>query len=186
MSEQAIRIIDKGRADRAAMATGRLRCLRARNGAVSAGTSAGIAAIRMSAVLVGMWVLSTLGAAGCTSDPTAPTDVLFLEVNEIEIGTGRQVRAGDRVVIDYVMWAYDAGQVENKGQEVDSRTGYAFFFGANQVIVAFDQGLVGMRVGGLRRLVIPYRHAVGGSASTPPGTPLVADVRLVDAQAVAQ
>lgn len=143
-------------------------------------------AIRRGAAFAGLWALSTLGAAGCTSNPTAPTDVLSLRVSEIEIGAGREARVGDRVVIDYVMWAYDAGQVENKGQEVDSRTGYAFFIGANQVIVAFDQGLVGMRVGGLRRLVIPYRYAVGGGASTPPGTPLVADVRLVDAQTVAQ
>lgn len=144
------------------------------------------AAIRRGAVLTGVWVLAVLGAAGCTSNPAAPTDVLFLLVNDIEIGAGREARAGDRVVIDYRMWAYERGQVEDKGQEVDSRTGYAFFLGANQVIAAFDQGLVGMRVGGLRRLVIPYRYAVGGGASVAPGTPLVADVRLVDAQAVTQ
>lgn len=143
------------------------------------------AAIRRGAVLVGLWALAALGVAGCTSNPTAPTDVLYLRVIESEVGAGREARAGDRVVIDYVMWTYDPGQVENKGRQVDSRTGYTFFLGANQVIVAFDQGVVGMRVGGLRRLVVPARYALG-SAAAPPGTPLVADVRLVDAQAVAQ
>lgn len=141
------------------------------------------AAIRRGAVVACVWVLSVLGVAGCTSNPAAPTDVLYLQVIESEVGAGREARDGDRVIIDYVMWAYDPGQVENKGRQVDSRTGYTFFLGANQVIVAFDQGVVGMRVGGLRRLVVPARYALG-LAAAPPNTPLVADVRLVDAQAV--
>ena len=62
---------------------------------------------------------------------------------------------GDRVVIDYVMWAYDAEQDDNKGREVGSRDGYTFFLGANQVNPAFDEGLVGMRVGGFA----PARHS---------------------------
>ena len=141
--------------------------------------------IPRGAARLGALALLAAAAAGCTSNPTAPSEVLFLDVREIEIGTGRTADAGDRVVIDYVMWAYDSGQAENKGQEVDSRAGYTFFLGANQVIPAFDQGLVGMRVGGLRRLVIPPAYARGAAfGSLPPNTPLVADVRMVDAQPV--
>ena len=142
--------------------------------------------IRRGAALIGALALPVLGVAGCTSNPALPTEVLFLQVYDLEVGTGREARAGDRVVIDYVIWAYDSDQADNKGQEVDSRTGYTFFLGANQVIAAFDQGLVGMRVGGIRRLVIPPQYALGGTAfgSVPPNTPLVADVRMADAQAV--
>ena len=142
--------------------------------------------IPRGAARLGALALLAAGLAGCASNPTAPSDVLYLQVYEIEIGTGRTAAAGDRVVIDYVTWAYDSGQAENKGREVDSRTGYTFFLGANQVIPAFDQGLVGMRVGGVRRLVIPPAYALGGRAfgSAPPNTPLVADVRMVEAQPV--
>ena len=143
--------------------------------------------IRRGAALIGALALLVLGAAGCASNPALPTEVLFLQAYDIESGTGREAGAGDRVVIDYVFWAYDSDQADNKGQEVDSRTGYTFFLGANQVIPAFDQGLVGMRIGGLRRLIIPPQYARGATAfgSVPPNTPLVADVRLVDAQVVA-
>ena len=141
------------------------------------------ATIRWGAAVIGALALQALAATGCTSNPLVPTDVLFLQVYDLEVGTGRAVAAGDRVVIDYVVWAYDADQ-EAKGQQLNARDGYAFFLGANQVNPAFDQGLVGMRVGGLRQLVVPASYAVGGAAfgRVPPNTPLVVEVRLVDAQ----
>ena len=143
--------------------------------------------IRWVAGVIGALALPVLGANGCTSNPFLPTDVLFLQVYEIEIGAGREVVVGDRVVIDYVMWAYDSEQADSKGREIASRNGYTFFLGANQVNPAFDEGLVGMRVGGLRRLVIPAGYVNAGGAafsSAPPNAPLVAEVRMVDAQAV--
>ncbi len=143
--------------------------------------------IRRGAAMIGVLALPVLGVNGCTSNPLIPTDVLFLQVYELEIGAGREVMVGDRVVIDYVMWAYDPEQADSRGREVGSRSGYTFFLGANQVNPAFDEGLVGMRIGGLRRLIIPANYSnVGGAAfsSAPPNTPLVAEVRMVDAQAV--
>ena len=143
--------------------------------------------IRRGAAVIGALALPVLGLNGCTSNPFLPTDVVFLQVYELEVGAGREAAVGDRVVVDYVMWTYDSGQADSKGREVGSRDGYTFFLGANQVNPAFDEGLVGMRVGGLRRLVIPAGYAVRGGAafaSAPPNTPLVADVRMVDAQPV--
>ena len=139
--------------------------------------------IRWGAAVVGALALHALAATGCTSNPLVPTDVLFLQVYDLEVGTGRAAAAGDRVVIDYVVWTYDADQ-EAKGQRLNARDGYAFFLGANQVNPAFDQGLVGMRVGGLRQLVVPASYAVAGAAfgSVPPNTPLVVEVRLVEAE----
>lgn len=141
--------------------------------------------IRRGAVVIG--ALALLGVNGCTSNPLIPTDVLFLQVYELEVGAGREAMVGDRVVIDYVMWAYDSEQADNKGREVGSRSGYTFFLGANQVNPAFDEGLVGMRVGGLRQLVVPaaYSNVGGGAfATAPPNTPLVVEVRMVAAQSV--
>ena len=143
--------------------------------------------IRWGAAVMGALALPVLGANGCTSNPFLPTDVLFLQVVELEVGAGREAAVGDRVVIDYVMWAYDPEQADSKGREVASRNGYTFFLGANQVNPAFDEGLAGMRVGGLRRLVVPAAYVRAGGtafASAPPNAPLVAEVRMVDAQAV--
>ena len=140
--------------------------------------------IRWGAALIGALALPVLGVTGCTSNPVVPSEVLFLQVYELEIGTGREAVAGDRVVIDYVVWAYDSEQADSKGQEVESRTGYTFFLGANQVIPAFDQGIVGMRIGGIRQLIIPPAYAGGAFGSVPPNTPLVAEVEMVDAQTV--
>ena len=143
--------------------------------------------IRRVAAVIGALALPVLGVSGCTSNPFLPTDVLFLQVYELEAGAGREAAIGDRVVIDYVMWAFDSEQADSKGREVASRRGYTFFLGANQVNPAFDEGLVGMRVGGLRRLIVPAGYvAAGGTAfaSAPPNTPIVAEVRMVDAQPV--
>ncbi len=138
--------------------------------------------------MIGVLALPVLGATGCTSNPVLPSEVLFLQVYDINIGTGQEANAGDRVMIDYVTWIYDSGQAENKGRQLDSRSGYTFFLGANQVIPAFDQGLLGMRVGGKRLLVIPPEHAQGGTVfgSAPGNTPLVAEVDMVDVQTVAR
>ncbi len=143
-----------------------------------------VTTIRRGAAVIGALALPVLTA--CGSNPLIPTEVLFLQVYDLEVGAGREAAAGDRVVIDYVVWTYDPDQADTKGQQLNVRDGYAFFLGANQVNPAFDQGIVGMRVGGLRRLVIPAAYAVPGSGfgPVPPNTPLVAEVRLVEAQAV--
>ena len=140
--------------------------------------------IRWGAAVMHALALPVLAATGC-SNPLVPSDVLFLQVYDLEVGTGREAAVGDRVVIDYVAWTYDADQ-EAKGQQLIARDGYAFFLGANQVNAALDQGLVGMRVGGLRQLVVPASYAQAGGAfgSVPPNTPVVAEVRLVDAESV--
>ena len=138
-------------------------------------------------MMIGALALPVLGANGCTSNPFLPSDVVYLQVYELEVGTGREVAVGDRLVIDYVMWAYDSEQADSKGREIGSRDGYTFFLGANQVNPAFDEGLARMRVGGLRRLVIPAGYVNAGGAaftSAPPNAPVVAEVRMVDAQAV--
>ena len=142
--------------------------------------------IRWGAAMVGALALPVLAATGCGSNPLVPSEVLFLQAYDLEGGAGREVAAGDRVVIDYVVWTYDSDQADSKGQQLNARDGYTFFLGADQVNAAFDQGLVGMRVGGLRRLVIPASYVRGGAAfgAAPPNTPLVAEVRLVEARTV--
>ena len=73
-----------------------------------------------------------------------------------------------------------------RSQRFDSsRQPFRFALGARQVIVGWDQGVAGMRVGGQRRLVIPSALAYGEQGAggvIPPMATLVFDVELLDVQ----
>ncbi len=86
----------------------------------------------------------------------APTE---LQITDLEVGTGPEAVPGKRVAVHYVGVAYSSGE------EFDSSYGrgepLTFGLGARQVITGWDQGIVGMKVGGRRRLVIPPQLAYG-------------------------
>ena len=82
-----------------------------------------------------------------------------LEIVDLEVGTGPEAVPGKRVAVHYVGVAYSTGE------EFDSSYGrgepLVFGLGARQVITGWDQGIVGMKVGGRRRLTIPPHLAYG-------------------------
>ena len=96
--------------------------------------------------------------------------------------------AGRTVTVNYTGWLYAPTQPEQKGQQFDSSIGRApfmFVVGAGRVIQGWDRGVPGMRVGGLRRLVIPPDLAYGAQGSPPsipPNATLVFDVELLAVQ----
>ena len=109
-----------------------------------------------------------------------------LEIVELRPGTGAALAAGQGAVVQYTGWLYEATAPDTKGKQFDSssNTGQPFRFtvGAGQVIKGWDQGVVGMKVGGSRRLTIPAELAYGDSGAggvIPPGATLVFDVELV-------
>lgn len=123
--------------------------------------------------------LLTLAACGGDST-TAPTDSGTVTIEEIVVGTGATAVVGNTVTVNYT------GMFTN-GVKFDSsldpgRTPIQFQLGSNQVIAGFSQGIVGMKVGGKRRMTIPPSLAYG-SAGRPPTIPgnatLVFEVDLV-------
>jgi peptidylprolyl isomerase len=107
----------------------------------------------------------------------APTK---LEKKDLIAGPGPEAKAGQTVTVNYV------GVLFKGGKEFDAswkrREPFTFKLGAGQVIVGWDQGIPGMKVGGRRELVIPANLAYGakGSGSTiPPNAPLVFVVDLL-------
>ena len=100
------------------------------------------------------------------------------------MGTGTEATAGRRLTVNYAGWLYSASAAENKGRQFDAANGFPFTLGAGQVIRGWDQGIVGMRVGGVRRLVIPPDLAYGsqGRAPIPPNATLLFDVELTNVQ----
>ncbi len=105
-----------------------------------------------------------------------------LEVHEIERGFGDVARAGKTVSVHYT------GYLEN-GTKFDSSLDrgepFTFALGAGKVIRGWDEGLVGMKVGGRRKLVIPPDLAYGKKGAgrlIPPDATLVFDVELMSVQ----
>jgi FKBP-type peptidyl-prolyl cis-trans isomerase len=134
-------------------------------------------------------VLVAVSCGGGDANPAAPSFNVPYSQSDLRVGTGTEATAGRRVTVNYTGWLYSATTPENKGQQFDSslsagRTPYAFTIGAGEVIRGWDQGVVGMRVGGQRRLVIPpalaYGAAGAGNGAIPPNATLVFDIELLN------
>ena len=108
-----------------------------------------------------------------TTAPYSQTDLV--------VGTGTAAAVGNTLSVAYTGWLHDSSKPDAKGSQFDSLPNYSFPLGAGRVIRGWDVGLVGMRVGGQRRLVIPPDLAYGNSspaASIPRNATLVFDVTL--------
>jgi len=123
--------------------------------------------------------------AADTSPPAAPV-VNQLEKVDLQAGTGAEIATGQRAVVQYTGWLYEASAPDKKGKQFDSSKNggqpFKFVIGAGQVIKGWDQGVVGMKVGGSRRLTIPPELGYGDAGAggvIPPGATLVFDVDLI-------
>lgn len=123
-------------------------------------------------------------AAGCTSSSTAPTSSAPFSQTDLVVGTGTTANSGNRVTVAYTGWLYDSSQPNGKGRQFESNPSFSFLLGSGAVIKGWDQGVVGMKVGGQRRLVIPPELAYGsaGAGSTiPPNATILFDITLISA-----
>ena len=95
-------------------------------------------------------------------------------IQDLTAGEGDPVTWGDEVWLGYEGWLYDGTRFD--AGEID------FILGSGQVIPGFDQGILGMRLGGQRRMVIPPALAYGtqGAGSVPPGSVLVFEVEVLN------
>ncbi len=126
-------------------------------------------------------------APAASTPPAAPAPAASsLESVDLQIGSGAAITAGQKAVVQYTGWLYETSAPDKKGQEFDSSRHagqpFSFVVGAGQVIKGWDQGVLGMKVGGRRRLTIPADLAYGDAGAggvIPPGATLVFDVDLV-------
>jgi peptidylprolyl isomerase len=107
-----------------------------------------------------------------TVPPGAPPTQL--ESKDLIVGTGPAAKAGDTVSVQYVGVAYSSGKVFDsswsRGQP------FQFTLGEGQVIHGWDEGVVGMQVGGRRELIIPPNLAYGDQS---PGSGIAANDTLI-------
>ncbi len=116
-------------------------------------------------------------AAGTATNPAA------LAIIENQVGTGAVAASGNTVAVAYTGWLYNSGAAEFKGTRFDGGA-FSFRLGAGQVIPGFEQGVLGMQVGGTRTIVIPSALGYGaaGNGSIPPNAGLVFTVTLQSVQ----
>ena len=108
-----------------------------------------------------------------------PGAVSSLQVTDLTVGTGAAAKSGDCLIVQYYGTLATTGAVFD--ENFSKTTGFEFKLGAGQVIPGWDKGLVGMKVGGERRLVIPANLAYGSqspSASIPANSTLVFVIKL--------
>src|SRR5690349_6328592 len=93
------------------------------------------------------------GCGGSDSSPTAPSSNQPFSITELRVGTGAEATTGRNVTVNYSGWIWDSLGTDHKGSRFDAGT-FSVTLPGN-VIPGFSQGITGMRVGGLRRVVIP-------------------------------
>ena len=91
-----------------------------------------------------------------------------LETKDLIVGTGPEAKAGDPVTVNYVGVLYKGGKKFNASWETGKP--FPFTLGKGEVIKGWDQGIVGMKVGGRSELIIPASLAYG-AAGRPPSIP---------------
>ncbi len=110
-----------------------------------------------------------------------------LQKNDAKQGTGPEATPGKTAVVHYTGWLYDPAKADGKGAKFDSSRDrgqpFEFPLGGGRVIKGWDVGVVGMKVGGQRTLIIPPDMGYGARGAggvIPPNATLIFDVELIE------
>jgi FKBP-type peptidyl-prolyl cis-trans isomerase FkpA len=131
------------------------------------------------------WLLGgAMAAASCSQSVTSPSSTAPYSQVDLLLGTGDTAATSSILTVNYTGWIYDPTKPDNKGLQFDTSIGvtpFVFTLGTGSVIQGWDQGLVGMKVGGIRRLVVPPSLAYGAvrNHSIPSYATLVFEVELI-------
>jgi len=102
-----------------------------------------------------------------------------LIIDDISIGEGAEATAGQEVTVHYTGWLTDGTKFDSSK---DRSQPFSFPLGAGHVIKGWDQGVQGMKEGGVRKLTIPAElgyGARGAGGVIPPNAVLVFEVELI-------
>jgi FKBP-type peptidyl-prolyl cis-trans isomerase FkpA len=109
----------------------------------------------------------------------ATTTASGLVIEDLSVGAGEAAAAGQRVTVHYTGWLADGTKFDSSKDRGDP---FVFPLGGRRVIAGWDEGVQGMRVGGVRKLTIPPAlgyGARGAGGVIPPNATLVFEVELL-------
>jgi FKBP-type peptidyl-prolyl cis-trans isomerase FkpA len=107
-----------------------------------------------------------------------------LQYADVKVGTGPAARPGSRVIVHYTGWLKSryTGVGKKFDSSRDSNEPFQFILGTGGVIAGWDEGVQGMQVGGVRKLIVPPTlgyGARGAGASIPPNATLIFDIEML-------
>jgi FKBP-type peptidyl-prolyl cis-trans isomerase len=104
---------------------------------------------------------------------------MSLQMEDLKVGTGAEATKGKTVTVHYVGTLTNGSKFDSSR---DRNEGFTFQLGAGRVIQGWDEGVAGMKVGGLRKLTIPPELGYGARGFPPvipPNSTLVFEVELL-------
>lgn len=103
-----------------------------------------------------------------------------MQIEELTVGTGTEAKKGHLAVVHYTGWLTDGTKFDSS---LDRDDPFSFALGGGSVIRGWDEGVVGMKIGGKRKLTIPPHMGYGARGAggvIPPNATLVFEVELLD------
>jgi len=140
-------------------------------------------------IVVGAAALTALIAACAQSQAPAGgsggagqevTTASGLRYTDVKVGTGAEAKAGQTAVVHYTGTLTNGNKFDSSK---DRNQPFSFPLGAGRVIKGWDEGVAGMKVGGVRKLTIPSNlgyGAQGAGGVIPPNATLLFEVELLD------
>ncbi len=141
-------------------------------------------------VIIAIIILSIAGFIFLNRDMTSQStnmanqqapenQVTELQIEDLQVGTGETVESGDSVVMHYTGTLTDGTKFDSS---LDRNEPFETVIGVGQVIEGWDKGVVGMKVGGKRKLVIPPEMAYGDRTMgpIPANSTLIFEVELLE------
>jgi FKBP-type peptidyl-prolyl cis-trans isomerase len=113
-------------------------------------------------------------------EPKTVTLKSGLKYQDLKVGVGDEAKAGDKVEVHYTGWLAKDGKKFDSSKDRDEP--FTFNLGKGEVIKGWDEGVVGMKVGGERKLMIPSKlgyGARGAGDAIPPDADLVFEVKVL-------
>jgi len=120
---------------------------------------------------------------GTPTDKPVVTTSSGLQYIDVKVGEGTPAKAWDAVEVHYTGWLVDGTQFDSS---LDRGKPINFILSEGRVIKGWDEGVAGMKPGGVRKLIIPSNLAYGSSpppgAPIPPNATLIFEVQLIKIQ----
>jgi FKBP-type peptidyl-prolyl cis-trans isomerase FkpA len=131
-------------------------------------------------VLLALFGIFLLPLAGHAADEPMVKTSSGLQYADLVVGSGREAHAGETATVHYTGTLVDGTKFDSSK---DRNQPFPFRLGAGRVIKGWDEGVEGMKIGGIRKLVIPPQlgyGARGAGARIPPNATLIFEVELLD------